>query len=266
MSSRDGSPGPGAFVTRTSDPDRGAAPGLGLQVALSVAILATFVLWWELNLASLHAAVREDGPIETGSALLFGLASLAFCALAVRSGGLRGRRWWAYLLTLGWAALMFVFMGEEISWGQRLLGYGTPGVVEELNWQGEMNVHNMEFVQFFAGGAHRLLSLLMLTLGALLPGLALTEAGRRWISRLALPVPPAGYGLLFLGAYAFGVFYTAPTAFDPWANDASEVREFLFAVAMFLFALHAALRPCAVFRRCADVGEPLEPTDLPPAA
>ena len=46
-------------------------------------------------------------------------------------------------MVLAWALLMFVFMGEEISWGQRILGFGTPEVLMEINHQQEFNLHNI---------------------------------------------------------------------------------------------------------------------------
>ena len=35
------------------------------------------------------------------------------------------------------------FLGEEISWGQHFLGFGTPEAYRELNYQGETNLHNL---------------------------------------------------------------------------------------------------------------------------
>ena len=34
---------------------------------------------------------------------------------------------------------------EEISWGQRLIGWGTPAALEEINFQGETTIHNVNF-------------------------------------------------------------------------------------------------------------------------
>ncbi len=47
----------------------------------------------------------------------------------------------------GWIALVtlacFYFAGEELSWGQHLLGWATPEPMMELNDQGETNIHNI---------------------------------------------------------------------------------------------------------------------------
>lgn len=65
-----------------------------------------------------------------------------YLAVAVLSGwlALRPAPWRALHLLL--ALLFFYGAGEEISWGQRLFGFGTPEVFDEYNLQGETNLHN----------------------------------------------------------------------------------------------------------------------------
>ena len=43
-------------------------------------------------------------------------------------------------------AMIFI-VGEEISWGQRIIGFGTPESLAEVNRQGEVNFHNVNGVQ-----------------------------------------------------------------------------------------------------------------------
>lgn len=43
----------------------------------------------------------------------------------------------------------FFVAGEEIAWGQRVIGYGTPERLEEINEQKETTVHNIDLVQHF---------------------------------------------------------------------------------------------------------------------
>ena len=43
----------------------------------------------------------------------------------------------------------FFVAGEEIAWGERLIGYGTPEALEEINEQRETTVHNINAVQQF---------------------------------------------------------------------------------------------------------------------
>jgi len=76
------------------------------------------------------------------SAMLLGGGIVALQAtLAAR----RQRRWWMAAWSALAAACCFLVFGEELSWGQHLLGWGTPAEWAELNDQGETNLHNLGF-------------------------------------------------------------------------------------------------------------------------
>ena len=79
------------------------------------------------------------------------------------------------LLYLLAALAAFFVAGEEISWGQRIFGWGTPEALDEINHQGETNVHNIRWVQTAFG--------YMLTLGAMYCSLAPLAAAWRWGGR-----------------------------------------------------------------------------------
>jgi hypothetical protein len=80
----------------------------------------------------------EDGVMETATTLFL------FGALVATVGSLRRSKRccirWAYL-TL--SLLMLFVVGEEISWGQRLIGWGTPDSWKAVNYQQETNLHNL---------------------------------------------------------------------------------------------------------------------------
>src|SRR5690606_27922034 len=44
------------------------------------------------------------------------------------------------------AILFFFGAGEEISWGQRILGFDTPDELSAVNAQDEANLHNVEIL------------------------------------------------------------------------------------------------------------------------
>jgi hypothetical protein len=79
------------------------------------------------------------------------------------------------LLSLLLALGAFFVAGEEISWGQRIFGWGTPATLDEINHQGETNIHNIRWVQTAFG--------YMLTLGAMYCSLAPLVAAWRWNGR-----------------------------------------------------------------------------------
>jgi hypothetical protein len=85
--------------------------------------------------------VEEDALVEWLQVLLvIGIAGLA-AALSLRL--LRsGSRSLGLLYLLAVPIAIFI-AGEEISWGQRLLGWATPAQLAELNKQGETNIHNI---------------------------------------------------------------------------------------------------------------------------
>ena len=102
----------------------------GLAACAAVAFLDPPVYFW---------LVREDGIIEWGTFWAFVLAAGSFVrAWAVARPGDRSR-WLALALALG---CLFV-AGEEMSWGQRLLGYRPPSAILAGNYQREVSLHNL---------------------------------------------------------------------------------------------------------------------------
>lgn len=94
---------------------------------------------------------REDGSIETLSALFYLLAAVLMAILYFKTRKnreyiLKGNRNIFFLLL----ALFFLLcFGEEISWGQRIFGIGTPERLQEINAQKELNLHNLWFFQTY---------------------------------------------------------------------------------------------------------------------
>lgn len=85
--------------------------------------------------------VTEDGPVEWPTALFLFFTSLV-CLYRVFQYRKMKRPLW--LLTLGGLAVLFFFAaGEEISWGQRLLGIESGEFFLEHNKQAETNLHNL---------------------------------------------------------------------------------------------------------------------------
>lgn len=221
---------------------------LMLGNALVAAAFAAFIIWAETHPKSLWIASLEDGPVEYISALLFGLSSIGFLLAMKRSEFLKQKSTrWAYCFTAAWAVLMFIFMAEEVSWGQRMFGFGTPESMVEYNTQEEFNLHNMFFLsESYSGGwvTYRYLSIMMLATGFLLPIVALGRKGVRLFRKLALPVLPICYMGFFVGSILYGRYY-----YDLLPSDtATEVRELMLAIGMFCFALHGAMRPDDLFR------------------
>jgi hypothetical protein len=108
---------------------------LSIHVLLSLIILVSYSIFFWMDSETIYALGYEDGFFEYLTAILFFLASILMLALAVQK-----RNWWF----AGLFILLFVGAGEEISWGQRLLGIETPEELKNVNVQGEITLHNLE--------------------------------------------------------------------------------------------------------------------------
>ncbi len=84
----------------------------------------------------------EDRLIEWLTCIGFFWASLICLGILIKFNPLMNR--WALFYLTGFFLFFFVCAGEEISWGQRLLGFQTPEVLLEHNQQEEFNIHNLD--------------------------------------------------------------------------------------------------------------------------
>lgn len=137
---------------------------------------------------------QEDGAIEWLSALLL----LAACVIALHVGRRMPDRTHAGM-HIFFGILFFVMLGEEISWGQRLLGFSTPESLAQINVQGETNLHN-SFGYLF----DHLFILGFFVWGCVMPLLYWIEPVWRWVqSRMGIPIPSLGLSLAMLGITLF---------------------------------------------------------------
>lgn len=141
----------------------------------------------------------EDKLVEYGTALFLLVASgvLASHVLSLWRQGRRG----AAVLTAVYALMFFMAAGEEVSWGQRIIGWESGEFFLQNNKQEETNLHNM-----MVGDVHLTKSLFgpVLTVCILLylVGLPLIypRGGRlaALADRMAVPVPWLHHGAIAL--------------------------------------------------------------------
>jgi hypothetical protein len=130
----------------------GLAPRQALIIAAVplaiVLVMAAAVPYFEL-FAWLTA---EDALIEWLQFFLLLASSWIFARLGMRLWRQAERGF--SLLYLAAALGLFFIAGEEIAWGQRLFGWGTPEPLARLNYQDETTLHNIAGVhQIFVYGA-----------------------------------------------------------------------------------------------------------------
>jgi hypothetical protein len=121
-------------------PPGAARAAFVLPIAGGLALLAARATWRE----SYAWLLREDSLVEVLSAAFWLTAVLPALIVSIRL--LTSRR---VLLAALWLALGIVCLlaaGEEVSWGQRIIGFDTPDGLREANEQGEVTVHNLHSV------------------------------------------------------------------------------------------------------------------------
>jgi hypothetical protein len=175
--------------------------------------------------------ISEDSLIEWLQVAL--LAGMAVFGVLVGVRQIRDRRRLIGLAYLAAAVVALFILGEEISWGQRILGWATPEELEDLNKQGETNVHNIgPALLFFHLGM-----LAVATLGTVLPIAWYRRAGGRARTTLeVLLVPPLFLVPAFVipSIYRLFRFIFAPTTGFVLSRY-QEVTELIFYVGLFLF-------------------------------
>jgi hypothetical protein len=139
----------------------------------------------------------EDSLLEWLQVTCY-VGTAIFALLCARE--LAGRRmptWGLAYLALA-AGCVFV-VGEELAWGQRILGFGTPESLREINHQGETTVHNVGWLQ----DAFNVFLLVAALYGFAVSWLA--RAGRlpRWREFRMLAVPPLFLSSAFLVLFGY---------------------------------------------------------------
>jgi hypothetical protein len=111
---------------------------LPIFIALYPLLLALPGMDWEAHV------YREYGLIENTTVLCLALAIFWAAKALIKTSGWFQRSW-LLLLALG----AFVFLGEEISWGQHFFQWTTPEEWKAINKQRETSLHNVEGLSEF---------------------------------------------------------------------------------------------------------------------
>ena len=144
----------------------------------------------------------EDGVVENLSALNWLLSALVMFFLFFHRKNI-----WLLLL----AVFFVVCLGEEISWGQRMIGYATPEAVQNNNYQGEFNLHNLNLFDRRSGDKSawqimydlgRLFAIFWFLYGCVLPVLIkISTRLNRFVQKIQLPIMPLYIGIFFMINY-----------------------------------------------------------------
>ncbi|MCW3075071.1 MAG: hypothetical protein JWP69_2140 [Flaviaesturariibacter sp.] len=109
-------------------------------VIVAISILIGFALVFT-DIKLFESYIAEDGIVEWLTVLGLLLGSATCFRRVVNLRRTRSLFFLFALFLMG--AILFFGAGEEISWGQRLLGIQSPDYFKENNAQGETNIHNL---------------------------------------------------------------------------------------------------------------------------
>ncbi len=200
----------------------------GMVLANTLVIGIAACAWFVQSYAPdfFYQIVQEDGSVEWGTFWAFFLAAGVAAVAALRQRRNDATLPWCFV---GLSLFCFVVAMEEISWGQRLLGYRPHSYFLEHNFQQELNPHNVTSTKL------RMLAVKALIggYGVALPLLLLFPVLHRWSRRLGLVSPPAALVPAF--AVMFLLYIVYPFKF------AGEVVELMLGLGL-LFAQLARLR------------------------
>ena len=191
--------------------------------------VAAFGIWWPVGF---YYLVAEDRVFEWVQVAAFAVAAVGCGAVAVR---VRRASVAAAAFAALWCALFVVVVGEEVAWGQRVLGVSVPAL-ERANDQGDVSFHNVG-----PGLALSNLGILGISLAGALSGPAARRLGasRGWQVRPEFLPPPFVLPWFGMAAAFTAVRLVLPS---PPARVAkfSEVAELTVALAAAITAVKLA--------------------------
>ena len=182
-----------------------------------VLLLVTFIPLFILSPEQLTVYEKEDGILESCSAICYLLSSFTLFYLFFKSKSdqeefFLGTNRNYFFLFLG---ILFIFcFGEEISWGQRILKMNTPDWMSKINMQNETNIHNINIFHGLDENDNRKVGLAIWTnlerwfaifwffYCVLIPIFYLiSDKAQNILRKIKLPIVPLRVGALFVFNY-----------------------------------------------------------------
>jgi hypothetical protein len=199
-----------------------------LELFAARAVPAIAIVWLLLVVLDRDAArwlVREDRLVEWLEVVLLALA-LPACAVIARITRVAGVR----RVSLVAMALIVIAILEELSWGQRIFGFGTPDTLRNLNVQGQLTLHNPPLL-------NRVRHWALIFFGMV--GIVLVRRARRWPLLVPCACATAFWIALVSGAVReAGLLIASATSgifaarVDFWSGRFTEIGELAAAAAV----------------------------------
>jgi len=218
---------------------------------LVLLIAAMYVPFFFLNQGQVYPLISEAGVYQAVTAIAFLAAGIVM--LIAFGRGKRGNNFVIFetrrnLFVVLLGIVFIIGAGEELSWGQHILGYEVPDAVANANRQREFNLHNLNFFDgrnddgSLKTGASKLLtisglfSLFWLSFCVCIPLLdVVSNKVRRLISHVQLPLVPLWIGMVFPANYLFAKYAIVLSGHK--IHYVAEVKETGFSILFLLFCV-----------------------------
>jgi hypothetical protein len=182
------------------------------------------------------AFTTEDGIAENIQVLMFVIA-FVYCLRVVHKKANQREYLFAALYGILCVGLFFV-IGEELSWGQRLIGWDTPENMRMANKQDETNIHNLHGV----GDTIKWLHLVFAAYGVFMPLIVARMKGlQRYSKQISMVVPHYSLIPFFLIPLLWRLFRNlveVPKRFYFVVSEYTEVIELVIAGAILFFVIY----------------------------
>ncbi len=179
----------------------------------NLSILLTFgvaALLHNYNEPLYYLVVQEDQYLEWATFWGFIVAGGIYLSSAWQQLSANRQLPW---FVFGLAAFCFLVAMEEISWGQRLLGYRPPDFFLEENFQQELNLHNV----IDTGLRKLVLQIILLGYGVILSAANIWPPIKRVLVRLRVVAPSPMLIVSFLAMFVVYKWY-------PWSHTGEWVE------------------------------------------
>jgi len=187
-------------------------------ITTNLSILLLFVvaaLLNEYSEALYYLSVQEDELLEWATFWGFMVAAAIYFSSAYRQFKAEQFKFGLQMpwFVFGLGLFCFLVAMEEISWGQRLLGYRAPDYFLEQNFQQELNLHNIIDTSF----RKLVMKIILLGYGVVLSAINLWKPVGNILTRLGIVAPSPVLIISFLAMYLMYTWY-------PWSHTGEWVE------------------------------------------
>ena len=123
---------------------------LGFVMIFLLIVFCGYVIFLACyDIDSYWQLIKEDGIVEYSSAFFWFFSAIVVCSHTIKLYRTETSRY-QFLFNILLVIFFIACGGEEISWGQRIFGIGTPELIKSINVQGEITLHNIGSISVFS--------------------------------------------------------------------------------------------------------------------